>query len=570
MFRSAGRILFPWLSAWAVFAYIHLVQCLFAWDVLGSGWLLAPLFLVIPLAELPITRYYYLHYPPGGRRGGRGRILLSFCGNMALWAVAYGIWAVLVQRMIQGNPGMRWYGPDFLYMSVTLWRSLTWMAVLAFLLWLGFYYLAAVRLGRLRILSAVVPYFVFTALFFAFQYSFGGMGGFHDAEVGRQPGVEKIYGIEELKAALDADPEKRKRVLRPPEQGFATEEPVRAVNNARGIWLDDAGENLFLFFGGTYYRGFAYPGVVKKHLSTGKIEFLLTDSNVRDAHVSGGGIYLGQWHDPFLYELSTADLSIVRSIEDQILLPYYLWEPCAILRDEARPMLYVGTDLYPSLFGYNTDTGKLEHVLDLSYMGLVSEAGVLFSLSQSKKTGMLYGVVCPGPVDVIEVDPEAFVVRRSLDLGEYMSLCLLLDDENGKLYFQSGTTDSLYKIDIKSFAVERIYDAEYHARALALDGKRKVMYVLGYSSGTAFALDLESGKRLWEIWAGGRPHGMILKGDSLYIHSMAGAFRVDLPAIWREKGFAGSSYDLQAADSLPPGNRAGGRGGETPAAAGSD
>jgi len=46
-------------------------------------------------------------------------------------------------------------------------------------------------------------------------------------------------------------------------------------------------------------------------------------------------------------------------------------------------------------------------------------------------------------------------------------------------------------------------------------------------------LDLETGKVVFRILAGGKPYGAVLVDDTLYINSANGIVKVDLEKVWR-------------------------------------
>lgn len=534
------RLVFPMLSAWAVFSYIHLVQALYAWKwTTGLLWL--PFFFVpVAAAEFWITRRFHNQYGKARDQGPAWRFWAAYSGNLCVWLMAFGLWAGYVAYHLMTSPAYQWYGPGFFVLVSILWRSMSWIAVLGVCVWLGVHYAVTLRWGRFRIITSVAFYFFLTLFFYLFQWHYGDVGGLTATEITSQPGVEKVFDLSELTAALEKDTQVRYRVMRPPEERFLTKERIKALNKSRGIRVESGA--MYLVFGGTYIRQLSYPAIVKKDRSTGELTYQLTDSNVRRVEMSGGSLFIAPWHDPNIYELSASDLSMRQAIAYQVRVPPGLWEPMCLVKDVVKDRLYVSTNFYPSLLSYDLKTGRLLKTLDLADLGITNEAGIAWGLVQSEKTRMLYAVVAPGKADVIEVDPDTLQITRTLDLSDEAGTELVLDDEAQKLFYQSGVRNRIVKIDIGRFIPEREYPGEFHSHKSILDKKRNVLYVLGYTSGYVFSVDLESGERLWKVRVGGRPRGMALFENSLWVHSMAGAFRLDLPSIWREKGYTGSRF----------------------------
>jgi len=140
-----------------------------------------------------------------------------------------------------------------------------------------------------------------------------------------------------------------------------------------------------------------------------------------------------------------------------------------------------------------------------------------------------------GPGETLyEADPDTLTILRHRDFFDVVGTALEIDDERGILYYQNGCFDKIYEISLDTYEVKRTLKGEGHARRIRLDKKRNCLYVLGYFSGTVFAVDLNTGRRVWTIKVGGLPHGMDLSEDILWINSMAGILRLNLKTIWEK------------------------------------
>ncbi|MBI5844656.1 MAG: PQQ-binding-like beta-propeller repeat protein [Deltaproteobacteria bacterium] len=533
MIKRLDRMLFPFFSAWAVVAYMHAIQTIYVFWKLPYNFAIWLFFAPVLLAEYFCSGRFRLMHSQKAKETIRSGILFpAFLANSFFWLVFFSGWVVFVGYFSRFNPAFQLYGTYFFALTLALWTSMAWMAIAGIAAWLIFYLYFTVKRGRFRIAASVIPYFFLTLCFFAHQWYLGGPGRFPAEKVAAQPGVVKLFDSVELQAAMDRDPMLRGRVLRPEWERFESKETIRAVPNARSIWVNDAQDTLFLTYGVTYVQQLTYPMLVRKDLLTGEIRYVLTDSNVRQTWYTEDSVFLAPWHDHHIYELDAKDLSIKRVIESQVRLLPILWEPMSVIKDIASERIVVATEFYPALLLYDLETGNLLHGRNLSAEGYMGRGDTAWCPVQSKKTGKMYFILTPGKADLIEVDPDNLEILRTLDLGWTLGTALALDEESGTLYFQSGVYNSLYAVDLKTFTVRRTYRGAVHARRLRLDLKRNAIYILDYSGGRLIALDLASGERAWELRMGGRPHGICIKGDTAWVHSMAGAFRVDLAAQW--------------------------------------
>ncbi len=126
---------------------------------------------------------------------------------------------------------------------------------------------------------------------------------------------------------------------------------------------------------------------------------------------------------------------------------------------------------------------------------------------------------------------DALTVQRSVDLGDVVGTALAVDDGAGVIYYQSGVRDALFRLNLATLEVEAEWESEIHARRLHVDRERGALYVLGFFSGTVFALDLATGARRWTVAVGPRPHGLAATEGALFVNSMVGVVRVDLAVV---------------------------------------
>ena len=518
-------------------AYIHLIQCLGLWQILTSRKELFLAFTPILIFESMLCAWYHFFQANSILSPYKTiqKILCGIIGNSLLWFIIFLFWVIFVFDHMHQSPGLQWYGPQFFLLSIMLWRSMTWITLIGIMIWAGLYYWFCVKWRTFRVALSILPYFGITLLLFMHQFLLGGMGGMSWHKPDNQPSVKTILDIQSLKYDIHHMTNPYRMLSPSGSNRYAPKESVTLRYHPRGVIVDTENNAFFALLGGTYFvKPKSSPIIVRKDLATGDLTYLFSTQNVRRVEKNGSSIIMAPWGHKYIYEISKKDLSVLREIHHQTPRGFY-WEPMDVFRDIHGHRLYIGNDIYPAILTYDLKSGKLIHILDLPKEQLVGIGGYASAIVQDSMTRRLYFVGIPGQSTLFEMNPDTFKVTRHLDLDDIMPTGLIIDPDDRALYYQSGFYNTLYKINIDSFTVERTYSSEFHSRRMRLDKKRHVIYILGYVSGTVFPIDLNTGKRQWQIHVGGRPHGMILQNDALWVNSMAGAFMIDLKTAWNEE-----------------------------------
>ncbi|MFC2091835.1 YncE family protein, partial [Elusimicrobiota bacterium] len=152
--------------------------------------------------------------------------------------------------------------------------------------------------------------------------------------------------------------------------------------------------------------------------------------------------------------------------------------------------------------------------------------------------GMIYATSFGSTVDVYEIDPQKFEITRTLDLNisnfySYGSTSLFIDEDSNSLYLQHGLNDRLFEIDIDTFRIKRILKGRVHAMRMIKDNARDVLYISSFFYGKVIALDLKTNKQVWKVHVGGKPYGLAIYGNFLFVNSRAGIVRIDLDELWK-------------------------------------
>jgi len=476
-------------------------------NLISSKTSLKLLFIPIIIAEFFLSFYFNFSSFKNLPRCLNFKWLFSYFCRIIFWFAFFNIWIIWITEISNEEFYLKFFGPQFYLSYYLVIKGENWIALLAFILWLSLYYLITVKRKKLRLFNTIMLPNILMALLTFHLYAYGGPGGFFEKYITQQKGIEKVFHIDEI------DNEVRN-------------------NHARGVYFDKTEQALFAMYGCTFCTEDNYPTIIRKSFQDNKINIFLSD-NIRQIFFdkNSKSLFVAPWCQENFYELSMKDLSICNSYPNQIknLLKY--WEPMCIVKDLKKNRVYVGNDAETALISYNLDTGKIEKFLKFHEQGYVRIGGPVWNIIQSKKTRKLYCISGPGN-NLFEIDPDTLKVIKYRYCSDIIGCALEIDDDNDILYYQNGTFDSLFEIDINSFQIKRTFTGEMHARRIRLDKKRKCIYVLGYFSGTLFPINLETGKRPWRLNVGGSAHGMYMDEDIMWVNSLAGVFKINLNIIW--------------------------------------
>jgi len=525
------RALWPLASTLGLFGWLHTLHI---WHVRDQVDLLpivagfAPLLLV----EVWLGGRFAGQPPRALLRTPRGR--LETAGNLAFWTLGFLVWVVLVGDWSRTAQWLRWFGPDFHLQLWLVLRAEGWLTGVALLAWGGSYAWWVARRRRYRLVASLLVPVVLSVALFAHLTFGGGVGALDIEEVTAQSGVELALDPRTLHIEGDApSPHHAGPILR----CSTSVEPPPIVRTVPYRWhprdviaTEDA---LIVSYGCSFCLVAGLPpSILRIDRKTDAIScFRSGNLHHIDVVAERDRVWAAPWTSRDIYALKLGDLSVDFTVAPPPRGQMRFFQPIQVLEDARGTALYAGTELEATLVKFDIEARAYEAKLRLADLGLVSWGGPLHFLEQHPETRRLYFTSGPGH-NLFEVDPDTMTVLRSLDLEDVVGTALLLDASRGVLYYQSGVRDALHAIDLDSWTVARTYDGEIHARRLALDASRRALYVLGHLSGQVFALDLETGARAWTRSVGGRPHGLSRDGDTLWVNSFAGLFRLHLPTLW--------------------------------------
>lgn len=510
---AAGRLrsgLWRIGAVWLTAGYIHLLLVLRVKEWIGY-----------PLAYLLFIPVVWMEWTSSRRfRFGAAvpwretpiRFRIGATARIFLWFLFFNFWVAFVAMRSAEEQWMRWFAVDFPLQYYLVIRAEGVIALGAFLFWITALYVVTLRWGRLPIFTAMLlPNLLMLALFYHL-YHMGGRGEMTPVpDLLAQPGVRRALTVE-----TPGDDRLR---------------------HPRGICLDANQEAVHVMFGCTACpRNIRYTTIVSRHPRYGGVRYF-TSGNIRRVHCDPASdfLYVAPWYESVFYKVRKRDLGAARSYPVQIegILPY--WEPMDIVKDRLRERVYIGNNVIQALAAYDLETGRLTGVRNLLADGLVKEGGCLWNIIHDPGRDLLYCIAGPGPYNLFAIDPLTLNIVRKTGFVDVMPTALTLAPAGDRLYCQKGAFDALLEIDADTLEVRRTLPGEIHARHLRVDPGRNTVYVLGYLSGTLFAIDLQTGRRTWSRKVGGLPHGMAPEYDRsgrmvrLWINSRAGVLTVDLP-----------------------------------------
>ena len=514
--KQALEIVYPALSVWSVAAYLHFLHLLTVFDRLRSWIALSILF----IPALAMEAFFSSHFPlsdAGGACFLTDTAVLADGGlwlRWGFWFVFFLVWVLFMGVLARVAVVVKFFITEFYFQLYLLYRAQRWLTVLAAMTWAAAYGAITLHLQTGRVFTGIVLPGMLTVALLFHLYRYGGWGKCTAARIEKQEGVAVPMVLHSAG-------------------------PFRIPQHPRGIYFDGDKNALYALFGATYGPSGDYPSIVRKDLDSGRLHAFMS-RNVRRAAVDWRKrhIYVAPWYQKVIYKLALDDLAIRATWPNQTEGLLQTWEPMDVMKDIAADRIYVGNDADQALIAYNSETGRKEGMLDLVKEGLVRAGGPVWHIRQSAETRKIYFITGPGH-HLFEVDPDTLAVLRYRSLNDVVGTALVLDDANQRMFYQNGTVNALYEIDMETFHIHRTLKGEGHARRLLLDPDRNCIYVLGYLSGTVFALDLMTGARQWTRKVGGLPHGMDLVGDTLWVNGMSGVVTVDLNTVGAKEGHRG-------------------------------
>ncbi|MFN7144954.1 MAG: YncE family protein, partial [Myxococcota bacterium] len=439
-------------------------------------------------------------------------------GRMFFWTTFFVFWVLVAGHysdlVLDSGEEWRWIkfvGPRIhVNVSLVLWGMAPFTA-LATGVWLIVYWLVVLRrnVGRLLV-SFFVPLGLYAAIF-AHLYMAGGVGGLHTtAAIEAQPGVERVFGIEQIESGMTQR------------------------NHPRDVCVDTERNVLFASFGCTFCpSAVRYPTLIRYDLTTKQSQWFVSGP-IRefDCPADTDFVLLAPWQDNKIFVLHRDDLKILQSITPPYETEMDIWEPMGIVLDRVNNRIVVVNDVEPAVVAVEASTGRWIGARNLWREGLTGYGVAAQTLVQDVPGGPVYFAGGYGE-NLFQVDPKTLEILNHMPLDDAAGTAIAVDTPGDRLYYQASLHDTISEVRLSTFSVVRELEGERFARGLAVDKERNVLYVLGYFSGTLYPIDLTTGERgPWTLHVGGRPNSLDLRDGKVWVNSMAGVLGIDLAEVW--------------------------------------
>jgi hypothetical protein len=386
----------------------------------------------------------------------------------------------------------------------------------------------------LRLAVVVALPLVLLKLLVLSHEKYGGIFADSAATIIKQPGIELLLDHDAVEEQLTGASFMSSELLEPSFLRKA-KPPVTMIfnRNPRDIFAADDESSFITTYGSSFFEpggSKIWPLIMRKDVSSNILAYRLGASYLQSSGITDEFVIMAPWDSHFAFIVSRANLSTLRVIphDHDYLRPRPTgFEPMCILKDVSKNVFYITAEEYPALYSHDMDSGAVGYI-SFPKLRMVPMGGSIYAIAQSPATRRLYVTASPGPNDIIEIDPDTMAVTKALDLNEIGGMALAVDPSGKYLYYQAAFDDDLYKIDLAAFKVVDKFDGDMAARRIILDDKRGALYLLGMMSGKVYALDPETGRKLWSMKVGPHPHGMALTDNYLWTLSMRGAFRIKL------------------------------------------
>ncbi|MFH1415415.1 MAG: hypothetical protein ABIH89_04965 [Elusimicrobiota bacterium] len=502
----------PLTSVWIVVVYIRLLSHLMLKDIINV-WFLLIFFVPVVFFEAVWNRCYFDKYS-AGKPQKKTLSRITIFGRIVFWLCLYAFWLVEM-HMPANRIHMELIYTFFIPNLLLVFTAESYLAWLAFIIWIISYSFLTVKKRILRIFSSLIMPGVLCYMLFYHFYFTGGLGKASPEEISSQNGVKIFYSADEF----------------PKKDYFHylkwTEE-YRLY--PRDIYIDPKENALYANYAKTFGKDIneKSPNILRIDIDTKQTEYS-TGYYIRAMTAEGEHILAVPWYEEKVYELDKRDLSVIRTFPAGIDVKH--WETSDIRHDIERKRIFICTDIFAGLYSYDYETGNM-----LGYM-IPPDARpgtLLWNICISDRSGMLYVTGTNLSDDIYEVDPENMKVIRTLDLDIYGASALEIDEDEGVLYCQAGGTDSLYLVGLDDLKIRRVLKGEPYVQKIRIDRERKAIYMLSFLYGRLIAVNIESGERLWSVKVGGKPAGLAVYGDDMYINSMAGIVKIELDQVWKK------------------------------------
>ena len=502
----------PLVSVWVIVGYYRLLSYLYLESFIGLP-VLVLMFLPAVLAECAASSIMREETPVKlWPERIWDRISLSL--RIFFWAALFIFWLVIMS-MPEDRLYLRLIYNVFFPNIMLIYAASSYLTIAVALLWMTSYWYLTYRMKKFRVFNSFVLPGLLTFMLFYYFYGYGGLGRCGEKRIIKQPGVTIFYSRTDF-----------------PREDYFHHKNWTGIFSLypRDLFLDAERGCLYAVYAKTFGSSIEkqYPNLLKIDMANKQTDYR-TGHYIRSASAHTDTIISAPWYENTIFEIDKDTLETLRQIPVRLGLEG--WEALSIYHDTGTSSIYLTTDVSAGIFRYDYDSGDL--LAEWIPEGMRPGA-LLWNFRPYKEMGTVFVTGSHLPSDIYEIEMETLSIKRSLDMNTPGGSALLLDEIGKNLYFQDGHSDRLYEIDIENLEVRRQLKGSAYSQKMYLDRSRSMIYILSYLKGKLIAVDMNTGRRSWQVRVGGKPAGMAVSGDSIYINSMSGIIKVDLNTVLQE------------------------------------
>ncbi len=433
------------------------------------------------------------------------RILASCFALLStlFWLAAYVAWAVLAPIIADHEVELSW---QFREIPAVLWIYMRaqWPPALAFLLAdVALYWLFCVRRRFSPIVVVLLVPGLQVPLLMEDLYANGGRGHAEASDIRGQQDVEVLLDVEPF---------------------FGLKRPY-----PRDIFFDAERNSVIAGYGCTHCSrevGYGLPTILRFDLGSRTVrraDGAIATSVAWDRETSK--LLFAPWYKRELHRLDATTLD--DTTVDPLPSPLGWWTPTSLAQNGES--VFITSSGVPALLQFDATRRTVSRILDFQEMGYVSPGGTLGPPKFDPVANRVWLVGGPGN-QLFALDARNLAVVLARHLERLIGSSVALDVGRRRGYYLSHAETWIRVFDLDDFHEVGTLEGEPFAHVAVVDPARNRLYVPGFFSGTVFALDLETGRRVWTRAVGALPSGLWLDegSDSLFVNSMLGMIRIHL------------------------------------------
>ncbi|MEW6202189.1 MAG: hypothetical protein AB1546_09450 [bacterium] len=293
----------------------------------------------------------------------------------------------------------------------------------------------------------------------------------------------------------------------------------------RDIYVTPNDKFVFAVFGSTYGDDiWNKPNVLWIDLVRKKLLQKKMDAIRRFYTECPQKIYFTPWHGSEFYSFDTGEkkfqkfklpAKVAGYPVEEINFTYYACDTQTVYMINSRN---------PVIFAWDVRQNKLKKMA-----ALVEQKGVMFgdslaTIVRNHHTNSLY-IMTLARYQMIEVDERTLEVKRFIKLPDGCFDISVTSD--GKyIYMASAYKGAIWQVDATSMKVRKKFPAPVHCRRVAISPDEKYLFASSYVTGYFVVYEINTGRRLMNIFVSPKIDGMYMTDSFLYLLGAEGLFRI--------------------------------------------